>query len=192
MKKIRVFVIAVVLIVGICGAFYAVNENAKKESRKEETLTEIQKVSTKDLKNDYPKTPREVIKFFNKIIDCYYKDDYTDDELKMITEQARLLFDAELLAENDSESYVESVRADVKNFKDQGKSIVQIGLCDSSEVYYIEDGDDSIAYVTASYFIKDKDTYTKTYQEYVLRQDEDSEWKILAFYQIEPSEDTEK
>lgn len=191
MKKTGAIITAVVLILVICGGFYLVNENAKEESRKEESLTEIQKVTTKDLENDYPKTPREVVKVFNKIIDCYYKDEYTEKELVQLTEQAGKLFDDELLEKNQGESYVESVRADVKKFKDQGKSIAQIGVCDSNEVRYIEDGDDSIAYVVASYFIKENGSYSKTYQEYVLREDSEGKWKILAFYQIEASENTE-
>ena len=66
MKKTGILIIALALIVVICGAFYAVNEKSKKENQKETVLTEIQKVTTKDLDRDYPQTPREVIKFYNK------------------------------------------------------------------------------------------------------------------------------
>ena len=51
-------------------------------------------------------------------------------------------------------------------------------------LYKTVDGD-KCAYVTASYFIKGDDNYSKTYQEYVLRKDEDGNWKILVFYQVE-------
>ena len=44
---------------------------------------------------------------------------------------------------------------------------------------------DEIAYGTASYFIKNGSSYTKTYQKYVLRKDDDGDWKILTFYKIE-------
>lgn len=46
------------------------------------------------------------------------------------------------------------------------------------------------AYVTASYFVKGKDGYTKTYQQYVLRQDEDGKWKILAYEVVKGNGDS--
>lgn len=191
MKKTGILIIALALIVVICGAFYAVNEKSKKENQKETVLTEIQKVTTKDLDRDYPQTPREVIKFYNKIVDCYYKDQYTDDELDSLTGQALKLFDDELASANQQDSYKEYVRADVQNYKDQGKTIAQMDVCDSNDVKYVTDSEDQIAYVRASYFIKQDNSYSKTYQEYVLRKDSEEHWKILTFYKIENASDTE-
>lgn len=191
MKKTGIVIIALVVIIGICGAFYAVNENSKKESQKEASLTEIQKITTKDLDANYPQTPREVVKFYNKIVDSYYKDQYTDDELDALADQALKLFDDELVQNNPKDSYKTSIVADVKNYKDQGKTIAQTDVCDSNDVKYVADNGDSIAYVTASYFIKQDNSYSKTYQEYVLRKDSEGRWKILTFYKIASGSDTE-
>ncbi len=191
MKKTGIVIIALVVIIGICGAFYAVNENSKKESQKEASLTEIQKITTKDLDSNYPQTPREVVKFYNKIVDSYYKDQYTDDELDALADQALKLFDDELVQNNPKDSYKTSIVADVKNYKDQGKTIAQTDVCDSNDVKYVTDNGDSIAYVTASYFIKQDNSYSKTYQEYVLRKDSEGRWKILTFYKIASDSDTE-
>ena len=184
MKKTGIVIIALVVIIVICGAFYAVNENSKKESQKEASLTEIQKITTKDLDANYPQTPREVVKFYNKIVDCYYKDQYTDDELDALADQALKLFDDELVQNNPKDTYKSSVIADVLNYEDQGKTISQINVCDSNDVKYITDDGDNIAYVTASYFIKQDNSYSKTYQEYVLRKDAEGRWKILTFYKV--------
>ncbi len=191
MKKTGIVIIALVVIIVICGAFYAVNENSKKESQKEASLTEIQKITTKDLDANYPQTPREVVKFYNKIVDCYYKDQYTDDELDALADQALKLFDDELVQNNPKDTYKSSVIADVLNYEDQGKTISQINVCDSNDVKYITDDGDNIAYVTASYFIKQDNSYSKTYQEYVLRKDAEGRWKILTFYKVESASDTE-
>lgn len=191
MKKTGIVIIALVVIIGICGAFYAVNENSKKESQKEASLTEIEKITTKNLDKDYPQTPREVVKFYNKIVDSYYKDQYTDDELDALTDQALKLFDDELVQANPKDSYKSSVVADVKNYKDQGKTIAQIDVCDSNDVKYATDSEDQIAYVRSSYFIKQDSSYSKTYQDYVLRKDSEGRWKILTFYKIASDSDTE-
>ncbi len=191
MKKISVVIIALAVIIGICGAFYIVNEKSKKESQKEASLTEIEKITTKDLDTNYPQTPREVVKFYNKIVDCYYKDQYTDDELDALVDQALKLFDDELAQNNPKDTYKASVIADVSNYEDQGKTISQINVCDSNDVKYITDDGDNIAYVTASYFIKQDSSYSKTFQEYVLRKDAEGRWKILTFYKVESASDTE-
>ena len=44
---------------------------------------------------------------------------------------------------------------------------------------------DKLAYVNASYFVNTDGEFTNTYQQFVLRQNEDGQWKILAFYEVE-------
>lgn len=185
MKKTRIVILAIVIVAAICTAFYIVNNNSKKESAKEAELTEIQKITTRNMEKDYPATPREVIKFYNRIIKCYYGRQYSDDELEQLADQALSMFDDDLLKKNEKESYIESVKSDAAQYEEDNKSISQTDVCDSNDVKYMTDNGDDIAYVTASYFIKNGSSYTKTYQEYVLRKDDNGDWKILTFYKIE-------
>lgn len=185
MKKTRIVILAIVIVAAICTAFYIVNNNSKKESAKEAGLTEIQKITTRNMEKDYPATPREVIKFYNRIVKCYYGRQYSDDELEQLADQALSMFDDDLLKKNEKESYIESVKSDAAQYEEDNKSISQTDVCDSNDVKYMTDNGDDIAYVTASYFIKNGSSYTKTYQEYVLRKDDDGDWKILTFYKIE-------
>lgn len=185
MKKTRIVILAIVIVAAICTAFYIVNNNSKKESAKEAELTEIQKITTRNMEKDYPATPREVIKFYNRIIKCYYGRQYSDDEFEQLADQALSMFDDDLLKKNEKESYIESVKSDAAQYEEDNKSISQTDVCDSNDVKYMTDNGDDIAYVTASYFIKNGSSYTKTYQEYVLRKDDDGDWKILTFYKIE-------
>lgn len=185
MKKTRIVILAIVIVAAICTAFYIVNNNSKKESAKEAELTEIQKITTRNMEKDYPATPREVIKFYNRIVKCYYGRQYSDDELEQLADQALSMFDDDLLKKNEKESYIESVKSDAAQYEEDNKSISQTDVCDSNDVKYMTDNGDDIAYVTASYFIKNGSSYTKTYQEYVLRKDDDGDWKILTFYKIE-------
>ena len=185
MKKTRIVILAIVIVAAICTAFYIVNNNSKKESAKEAELTEIQKITTRNMEKDYPATPREVIKFYNRIIKCYYGRQYSDDELEQLADQALSMFDDDLLKKNEKESYIESVKSNAAQYEEDNKSISQTDVCDSNDVKYMTDNGDDIAYVTASYFIKNGSSYTKTYQEYVLRKDGDGDWKILTFYKIE-------
>ena len=56
MKKTRIVILAIVIVAAICTTFYIVNNNSKKESAKEAGLTEIQKITTRNMEKDYPAT----------------------------------------------------------------------------------------------------------------------------------------
>lgn len=192
MKKVIGIVAAAVVCVGIvCGAFYLTTQRNREQAKKAETLTEVQKLITKNLDTQYPKTPREVIKLYNRIITAYYGEEYTEEEFQQLAAQAQKLMDPELLAKNTDDVYISKLSAEIKEYKEKEKKISQSSVCDSNSVRYVEDKGDDIAYVTSSYFVKEGNSYERTYQEYVLRQDEQQNWKILVYYQIEGDSEEE-
>lgn len=184
MKKVRVVVVAMICVSLIVGYYYYLSTKNSNTSENVE-LTEIDKIIMKDLEKNYPETPREVIKLYNRILLCFYGADYTDDELYELGDQARALFDDELLENNPREQYFTDLKAEIAEYAEAKKEITSASVCGSNDVLYKTVDGDECAYVTSSYFIKEGKSYNKTYQEYVLRKDEDGNWKILVFYQIE-------
>ena len=174
MKKVGIVVAALLCVALVCGGFYYL-KNRPSGIDKEENLTEVQKIITRDLDQQYPPTPREVVKFYNRIIMSYYGEDYFDDEL---------------VANNPKREYMAAIHKEVEDYASRKRSITKANVCDSRDVIYLEDPDngDDIAYVTVSYFVKEDNTYDKTYQQYVLRKSDTGEWKILTYYQIEAKE----
>lgn len=183
-KAIRTIgaVLAVVFIVGMY-YYFVVYKSASVENNVE--LTEVQKVITKDLEENYPTTPREVVKFYNRIQECFYNETYTDDELYKLGDQARLLFDKELLENNPRDDYFNALKADIAGFRADSKTIMSSDVCNSNDVKFQTIDGDECAYVTASYFLDEDKSYSRTNQMYVLRKDEDGNWKILVFYLVE-------
>ena len=104
-----------------------------------------------------------------------------------------LLFDDELAKNNPKETYIQSLKKEIADYDKRSRQIRQTDVCDSDDVLYTTDpnNDDKLAYVTASYFVKEDKSFTKTYQMYVLRKDKNKNWKILTYYQIDknPNED---
>ncbi len=192
-KRVRSIVLAVICVVVIVGAFWAVSLRRSGSVQSDAELTEVQKVITRDLERNYPKTPREVVKFYNRIISCFYNEEYTEDELYELGDQARMLMDDELLENNSRDDYFENLKADIETYREKSKTIASTSVCDSNEVNYQTIDGDECAYVNASYFINEDKSYSRTYQTYVLRKDEDGNWKILVFYQTEgePSDEDE-
>lgn len=177
----------------VCGSYYLLKSKIHVHPDETGDLTKIEKLTTRDLKNDYPSTPREVVKFYNKIILSYYGEEYTDEEFEGLLTQAQALMDDELLENNPIDTYRASVKDEIANYKKRDRSIRQSSVCDSDDVLFTTDPDkgDELAYVTATYFVKEKNEFTRTYQMYVLRKDDSGNWKILTYYQIDKNPNAE-
>ena len=185
MKKVGTFIVAVVCIALVCGGFYLVVQRSNQSGDADKKLTEIEKLIAKDLDKTYPNTPREVVKLYNRIITCYYRNEYTEEELESLADQALLLMDEQLRANNPKSDYVAAIKADVLEFSEDKKILAQSEVCDSNDVKYITDGEDKLAYVTTSYFVKGSSKCDKTYEQFVLRKDSQENWRILCYYKIE-------
>lgn len=185
MKK-YIFIIIVGILL-ICGAFFFFT----KDNRQKETeLTEVQKIITKDLETDYPKTPREVIKLYNRIVKCYYSEEkelenISKEELKALSKQMLQLLDEEVLLANQDEEYYGFVLDDIKVFEANDTYIVESTVCDSNDVQYVTDPNngDKLAYVPTSYLMN---SLEKIYQKFILRENENGKWKILYYMKGEP------
>lgn len=180
MKRIRTIVIGIICIGLVVGYYYYLTHKAP--SKDESEVTEVQKIILKDITGkSYPATPREVIKFYNRILKCYYNEDYTDEELRQLTDQALVLMDEELADNNPPEQYFGQVEEEVGIYRAQKRTINNTSVCDSNDVKFKTIDDKEYAYVTATYFVRDKDSFSKTGQNYILRKDPENKWKILAF-----------
>lgn len=187
MKNAKYVIIAIVCISVICAGFFFFSQNNKES---EKNLTEIEKVIVKDLENNYPKTPREVVKFYNRIVKCYYGSETpSKEQVEDLVDQMLCIMDEDLILVNPREEYFNSVVNDINQYKRDKRQLVNTDVCDTNDVKYVTDDKEGekeeLAFVDASYFMKNGDDFVYTYQEFVLRQDEAGRWKILTFYQIE-------
>jgi hypothetical protein len=158
----------------------------------EKNLTEIEKLIVRDLEKNYPKSPREVVKLYNRIVKCYYGSQTpTEKELRDLTDQMLCIMDDDLLLVNPRDEYFASVVGDINQYKRDKKQLVSTDVCSTNDVKYItddkngEEEKDNLAYVSASYFVNTDGKFSYTYQEFVLREDADGRWKILTYYPIQ-------
>ena len=193
MKNVRVIVIAAVIILVICGGFFLFSQNLN--SGNPDELTEVEKVLVKDLKKDYPKTPREVVKFYNRIVQCYHTDNLKKEDLGKLVDQMMLLWDKDMLAKNSRDEYYATVVSDIELYKKTKKTITSISICDSNEVDYVTDdrNGDKLAFVDTTYFVNTDGTFTNSHMRVGVRQDENGNWKIIGvtLTKGESSEDDE-
>lgn len=188
-RKIMVGVISVLIVGLVVGGYFYMTQKRNTSEDGNVELTEVQKVITKDLDSNYPATPREVIKMYNRILLCFYNESYTDEELRQLGEQARLLFDEELLENNPSDAYFEALKKDIDEYHEKDRTVRSASVCDSNDIIFKTVDKRECAYVDTSYFVNEDKHYEYTYQTYVLRKNEDGRWKILVFYQTEGKSD---
>lgn len=179
-KNVRVIIIAVLCIGLICGGFYLFSQNL--DSGNEDELTDVQKVLVKDLEKNYPKTPREVVKLYNKIVACYHDANTTDEQIGELVDQMMCLFDKDLIAKNSRNEYYAAVVADIELYKQSKKTIVNISICNTNEVDYVTDdrNDDQLAFVNTDYFVNTDGQFSYSYLRVGLRKDADGNWKIVG------------
>lgn len=187
MKKVlRIGVTIVICAAIVVGYYYYLSrKNDNQASEEREQMSEVDKIISRDFNDKYPTTPREVVKWYNRIITAYYKEEYSDEELDKMADQARMLMDEELLSHNSKGSYIAAVKTDIENYKNRKRQIVQSKVCDSNDIRYATVKGYSCAYVNTYYFVKEGSDYTRSYQEFVLRKDSKGNWKILTFRLIQ-------
>ena len=185
MKKTHVIIIVVICVALLVGGYaYWMNQNGKASSE-DVVLTKVQQLITKDLEKNYPKTPREVVKEYVEITECFYAEEYTEEELEALVDMTLILMDEEFAGVNPKDDYLKKVKAEIAAFELAERTIVSYTLESSNDVEYgTIDGEES-AIVQVSYFIKEKTSCSRTYQDYLLRMDDDGNWKILGFKKVE-------
>ena len=64
-----------------------------------------------------------MIKYYCEIIQCFYNETHTEEEVEALATKIRGLYDADLIANQDEESYLESVKVDILSMAGNGMSI---------------------------------------------------------------------
>lgn len=194
MRKKRVGVVVVLILIAalIVGAFVLVIHRSPKTEEETTEVAELDELLNKDITVNYPATPREVMKLYNRYMLCLYGSDngkMTDGQMQQLGIKMRDLYDDELMESNPQDTYLLNLAQEINSFKQEGKVIMQANVCDSNDVEYIDVDGESGALVEVSYFIKNSSKeFTRTYQQYLLRKDADGNWKILGFEKVDRSD----
>ena len=118
---------AIILVAAVVLAVYfAMNRQVQKDA--EESVlptTEVGKILAKDLELKYPETPTEVLKLYWRINKCMYNENVGDENFEKLLKQLRMLYDDELLAEenNSYEKMLENFKKDRDSYQEKEQKI---------------------------------------------------------------------
>ena len=194
MKKAKNFrgIILVILVIalGMTVYTYSLNKGTLTPTEKN-SEDEAGKLASRNLETDYPNTPRKVIEYYSQIMKCFYGEELSEEILKKLVQQTRLLYDEELLAQNPEEDALKQTKDYNEEFRENNNKITEYIIEDSKDIEYYTKDDASYAIVTTAYFTRDKSGASKTYEDYLLRKDKDGNWKILGWELTEKASEEE-
>ena len=184
-KTTYLILLAIILLVG----YYAYLSN-KTRNQINETKQTIQQVILKeDLSKNYPATPKEVIKSYNRILKCFYNENCSIDEIHQLGLKIRELYDEELLAYNPEEIYLSRLEDEIMVYKGKERRIGYISLAASINVEEYNVDNYQCAKISCIYEIMEGSKRIPTKIVYVLRKDENRHWKIYGWKTIIPDKE---
>lgn len=186
MKKstTRAAVIVICLLAGLVG-YFAYLSNKSRVSAAEEQLTVVQSTLCKNLNIDYPPTPKEVVKFYNEILKCFYNETCTEEEIQDLGLKARELYDDELLEQNELETYLKRLNAEIQEYKDNKRRITSMVVASSTSVDFFKEDGFEFARIHSAYHISEGGKNRPSDIVYLLRKDAQNRWKIYGWTSAE-------
>lgn len=186
MKKstVGITIVLMIVIVGVVGVYAVLTGKARSEAKK--VLTPVQQVLNRNLEKDYPATVKEVVKYYTEIEKCFYNEECTEEEIRRLGLQARKLFDADLLANNDEETYLIRLQADIQTFRGAKRRISTIAVASSTSVKYFDQDGYEFARIYCGYAVKENGGKSMMAgRVYLLRRDENRQWRIYGWEDAE-------
>lgn len=183
MEKYKNIIAIVIMGVLVVGYFYYLNNKDVNKGGEEEVvveLTEIENVLETDITSAM-KTPREAVKFYSSIMKCYYNESPTEEHVEQLGKKAKELFDDELAETNQDGAYLSNLQKEVETFAEARKKVMSYTVQSSSDVEYYREDKREYAIVLASYTFRETEIFEKSNEEYILRKDDEGNWKILGW-----------
>ncbi len=176
----------------ILAAFVVINKKNGDKLPEATTVSPVDQVLLRDLKRNYPPTPKEVLRFYSDITTCFYREDLTEEQLSKLALKAREVYDSELCADKTEEEYLEDLKKDILTFQAMDLVVSGYSLSSSTDVeFFSADGFD-FARMYANYRLRQGTEYAYINEVFLLRKDENGHWKIYGWDVVEEESDSEQ
>lgn len=185
MGKVKSAIIVVILVALVGGYYFYLSNYMKNDD--ETIVTAVQDVLLRNLEDDYPPTPREVLKYYSDITKCLYNENYTEEQFEQMADKLLALYDEELAANNPREQYIQDLKEDVDEFLKSGYSIFSYQTSKSTDVEEYTYEGRRCAKMYCIYSVQTGADYKSSKQIFILRKEvETGRWKILGFELVNP------
>ena len=173
-------VLIVLILMALSYYTYLSNRNEKPVDEKPE-ITRVQDVLMRDLTIQYPPSPKEVLKYYCEITQCFYNEEYSEEELNDLALKIRELYDDELIADKSLEQYFTDLKQDIDDYKEKGIVISSFATSASTDVEYSTAEEKEYASLYCTFTLRQNTELSATVHKFLLRKDEEGHWKILGW-----------
>lgn len=183
-KGLRGILILLFAAMAFAGIFFRLNNKQQGGSEEEEVVeaTPIEIALERNLTTNYPGTPKEVVKYFSEITQCYYNETFDDDEqLEALARQMLKLYDDELVSYKSYEDYMFDLKSDINFYNENGYKISSYAPSQSTDVVFFTEDGFEWARLWCAYTIKSGKYYKTINEVFVLRKDDKSHWRIYGW-----------
>lgn len=178
---IKITVLCFIMCALILGYYYHLTQKERAAAEKSPTITKVDEVLSRNLENDYPPTPKEVVKYYSEITRCFYNEEYSQGQLEELADKSRQLFDEELLAHNEWGAYIMTLQKEIDEYKTNEREISSYSVAASTDVEYFSMENREWAMLHCIYTLRQGGTYANVNEVFLLRRDEKNHWKIFGW-----------
>ncbi len=178
---LRTGIIVFVMVVLVLG-YYAYVSDKRAIERQNAKVTETDRLLLLDIDNEYPKSPRDTVKLYVKMLQQIYNKDLSDKDLSGMVDQMRLLYAEELLnnAGNTKEEQLSGIKTELTAEDDKKYKLTSYVIDEESQTIYGKAEGKETANLYATYTLLTGNTTSKQVYLYVLVK-EDDKWKIIGW-----------
>ena len=189
MKKFKMSTSIIIIVVSvsvIVGAFLLISNYFSKENKSDDVvISSVQNVLLRNMDNNYPPTPKEVLKYYSDITQCFYAGGYTEEQFTDLANRALELYDDELRANQTYDVYIDDLKAEIEEYKEKNWTISSYSTSSSMDVQEFERDGDEWAQLYAFYNVRQDGKIVKVTEVFLMRKDEDGRWKIFGWQQAD-------
>ena len=136
--KTFTLIIFFVALIALGSYFYVTN---KADNTPDVTITSEKDILLNyDMAGNYPKTVRETVKMHCRYLKYIYNEglakDFTEDDLFVMNQKMRQLYDDELLEINQADQQLKALNKEMEVYKAKKQKIVSYTLAEASQIEY--------------------------------------------------------
>lgn len=188
-KGMKGIIILAVLVALLIGYYYYIANKIKPDEEETVKTTRTQEMLLRDLENNYPPTPKEVVRLYSDIAQCFYGEEYSEEELRSLAEMFYQLFDEELAEANPFDLFYANLVNDISDYKEKNYVITAYSTSSSVAIEnekFTKDGY-TCTRVYCYYTMRYGTTITTLSEVFVLRKDSSGFWRIYGWDTVEES-----
>ncbi len=179
--SVKRIVILFILAAIVVGGFALVALRNKPSEATPNMLSAVEEVLSRNLDNNYPGTPKEVLKYYSEITRCFYSEEYTPEQLDQMAAKSRQLLDDDLRAQQDDERYLNDLKTSIDIFKSNDRNISSYSISSAADIDYYRYENADWAKAMCVFTIREGTKMVATQEEFLLRKDRAGHWKIFGW-----------